>query len=308
MEKVTTLARKVSGVELPILITGETGTGKTYIAQMIHGWSSRQNRGFHVIDCATIPTTLLESELFGHEKGAFTGAVVRKTGKVEAAAGGTLFLDEIGDLPLELQGKFLRFIQDGRFERVGATETQHVDVRIIAATNYNLEERAKQGKFRQDLFFRLQVLPLNMPPLREHVMDIPILSRHFILKHFNVTDWSFTSDALESMEKYSWPGNIRELENKLQRAWIFHQGKNITASDLGLKNLSEPLKALREGEVLENKTLEEYREEYESAILKRCMKYYRGNITKCAEHLEISRNTCKAMLRKYRLHDGEEEE
>jgi DNA-binding NtrC family response regulator/pSer/pThr/pTyr-binding forkhead associated (FHA) protein len=302
MEKVQTLARKLATVDLPVLITGETGTGKTYIAKLIHHYSARAAKPFLVIDCATLPANLIESELFGHEKGAFTGAMARKNGKVEACAGGTLFLDEIGDLPLELQGKLLRFVQEGRFERLGGNETVHVDVRIIAATNYDLQERVKAQKFRQDLFYRLHVLPLLMPPLRDRADDIPVLARHFIHKHFGRTDWAFTPDGLNAIRTHGWPGNVRELENKLQRAWLFHTGNTVTAADLGLDAdgpVSRAAAASEDG--LEKRTLEEYREEYESALLRRCLKHYKGNITKCAEHLQISRNTCKSMLRKYKL-------
>ncbi|HKP94836.1 MAG TPA: sigma 54-interacting transcriptional regulator [Fibrobacteria bacterium] len=301
MEKVQSLARKFATVDLPVLITGETGTGKTYIAKLIHHFSARAAKPFLVIDCATLPANLIESELFGHEKGAFTGAMVRKSGKVEACAGGTLFLDEIGDLPLELQGKLLRFVQEGRFERLGGNETVHVDVRIVAATNYDLQERVKAQKFRQDLFYRLHVLPLLMPPLRARTDDIPVLARHFIQKHFGQASWTFTPDALDSIRAHAWPGNVRELENKLQRAWLFHAGNAITAADLGLEPGPAAPRVAAPDEALEKKTLEEYREEYETALLRRCLRHYRGNITKCAEHLQISRNTCKSMLRKYKL-------
>jgi DNA-binding NtrC family response regulator len=321
LEKVQTLARKLATVDLPVLITGETGTGKTYIAHLIHHVSARARKPFQVIDCATLPGNLIESELFGHERGAFTGALTRKSGKVEACAGGTLFLDEIGDLPLELQGKLLRFVQEGKFERLGSNETVHVDVRIVAATNYDLSERVNAGKFRQDLYYRLHVLPLAMPALRERPGDIPVLARHFIQKHFGSTAWRFSQSALDAIRGHAWPGNVRELENKLQRAWLFHSGDVITAADLGLEggtsgnDRSAPAAkgaAASGDETAEEdasvKTLEQYREEYESALLRRCLKQFRGNITKCAEHLEISRNTCKSMLRKYKLLQDDEEE
>ncbi len=339
MEKVQTLARKLATVDLPVLITGETGTGKTYIAKLIHHFSSRSAKAFIVVDCSTLPANLIESELFGHEKGAFTGAMARKAGKVEGCAGGTLFLDEIGDLPLELQGKLLRFVQEGKFERVGGNETIHVDARIVAATHYDLEERVKSGKFRQDLFYRLHVLPLLMPPLRDRSEDVQVLARHFIQKHFGQTHWSFSPDAHEAIRVHTWPGNVRELENKLQRAWLFHTGNVVTASDLGLEtkgfetggleaagletrgvqnNSSESknrlgsssslLKTDSAQESFENKTLEQFREEYESTLLRNCLKHFKGNITKCAEHLQISRNTCKSMLRKYKLVQDDEDE
>src|SRR5690606_28743379 len=173
------------------------------------------------------------------------------------------------------------------------------DVRIVAATNYDLEERVKGGKFRQDLFYRLHVLPLRMPSLRERPQDIPVLARHFIRKHFGQGEWSFSPDALEAMRAHDWPGNVRELENKLQRGWLFHAGDTLTAQDLGLEPDGAGTAAAEDPGT--KKTLEEYREEYETGLLRRCLKLYKGNITKCAEHLQISRNTCKSMLRKYKL-------
>ncbi len=336
MERVQALARKLASVDLPVLITGETGTGKTYIAKLIHHASARAAKPFVVVDCSTLPANLIESELFGHEKGAFTGAMARKTGKVEACAGGTLFLDEIGDLPLELQGKLLRLVQEGRFERLGGNEVMQVDARIVAATHYDLDERVKTGRFRQDLYYRLHVLPLLMPPLRERTEDIPVLARHFIQKHFGNTAWIFTSDALVAIRNHAWPGNVRELENKLQRAWLFHSGDAISAGDLGLDSpsgngtsqsvftaapsgaassshhsahmASPAVTATAAGAASAGKTLEQYREEYESELLRNCLRQFKGNITRCAEHLQISRNTCKSMLRKYKLVQDDEDE
>ncbi len=301
MEKTLELVRKLASADLPVLITGETGTGKTHLAQIIHQISARSHKGFCVIDCATIPANLIESELFGYEKGAFTGASSRKIGKVESHAGGTIFLDEIGDLPMELQGKLLRFVQEGRFERLGSTETQQVDARLIAATHYNLEDRVQAGKFRQDLFYRLHVLPLKVPALRERHEDIPVLAKFFIQKHFGQEAWHFSPDALDAMNRHNWPGNVRELENRLQRAWLFHVDGVMTASDLGLESPTVAAATVPETFKLENKTLEQYREEFEGVILKRCLQYYKGNITRTADHLQISRNTCKSMVKRYNL-------
>jgi two-component system response regulator HydG len=175
-------------------------------------------------------------------------------------------------------------------------------VRIVAATHYDLEERVKSQRFRQDLFYRLHVLPLAMPALRHRPDDVPVLARHFIQKHFGRSDWSFSADALEAMRAHAWPGNVRELENKLQRAWLFHAGDRLTASDLGLEaRAGSPGISGDVEPALDGKTLEAFREEYESALLRRCLKTYKGNITRCADHLQISRNTCKSMLRKYKL-------
>ena len=337
MEKVQALARKLATVDMPVLINGQTGTGKTYIAKLVHLFSSRSAKPFIVVDCATLPANLIESELFGHEKGAFTGALTRKLGKVEACSGGTLFLDEIGDLPLELQGKLLRLVQEGIFERLGGTETLRVDARIISATHYDLEKRVKDGLFREDLFYRLHVLPLQMPPLRERIEDIPILAKHFIQKHFGYSAWNFSDGAIQAIADHTWPGNVRELENKLQRAWLFHEDKIITEKDLGLE-IKRPVSTLGNketrnqfgaanlpsesselpdasikneilpAELFESQSLEHFREVYESALLKNYLKNFHGNITKCAEQLKISRNTCKSMLRKYRLLDSDEDE
>ena len=303
MERTLGLVRKLATADLPVLITGETGTGKTHLARIIHQMSARNAKGFCVIDCATIPSNLIESELFGYEKGAFTGAVNRKIGKVESHAGGTVFLDEIGDLPLELQGKLLRFVQEGRFERLGSNETQQVDVRLIAATHYNLEARVQEGKFRQDLFYRLHVLPLKVPALRERSEDIPVLGKYFVHKHFGQEPWAFSPDAIDAMQKHNWPGNVRELENRIQRAWLFHVDDIITASDLGLETPAAAQESVKDAEnfTLEKKTLEQYREEFEGAILKRCLQYYKGNITRTSDHLQISRNTCKTMVKRYNL-------
>ncbi|HEY5975151.1 MAG TPA: sigma-54 dependent transcriptional regulator [Geobacteraceae bacterium] len=231
MEKVFHVVRKVADTEAGVLITGESGTGKELIARSIHAGSSRRAAPFIAINCAAIPRDLLESELFGHVKGAFTGAVRDKTGKFQLADGGTLFLDEVGELPLELQPKLLRAIQEKEVEPVGGTKLQKLDVRIVAATNLDMDKAIAAGTFREDLYYRLSVIPLQLPPLRERRTDIPLLIRYFCTKH-NSEKVSFDEDALEAMIAYSWPGNVRELENSVERMLIMRSGETITPADL----------------------------------------------------------------------------
>ena len=226
-----------------VLITGETGTGKELIARAIHNLSPRRERTFIKVNCAAIPAGLLESELFGHERGAFTGAIGQRIGRFELANGGTIFLDEVGDIPLELQPKLLRVLQEQEFERLGGTHTIHVDVRLVAATNQNLEEMVAERAFRSDLYYRLRVFPLHMPPLRERQEDIPALVRYFVEKHarrMNRTVETIPSETLDLLQHYSWPGNIRELENLIERAVIVSPGPVLRVPLDGLKSTPEP--------------------------------------------------------------------
>ncbi len=217
----------VAPTESTVLILGETGTGKELVARAIHTISSRSSRAFVKLNCAAIPSGLLESELFGHEKGAFTGAVAQRIGRFELAHGGTLFLDEVGDIPLELQPKLLRVLQEHEFERLGSTRTQKVDVRLVAATNRNLEQMVGDKQFREDLYFRLNVFPIRIPPLRERTGDIPLLVRHYVDKYaqrMNKRIETIPEVAMETLRRYSWPGNIRELQNSIERAVILTPG------------------------------------------------------------------------------------
>ena len=219
-----------------VLILGETGTGKELIARAIHSRSDRGNRTFVKINCAAIPTGLLESELFGHERGAFTGAVNQKIGRLELANGGTLFLDEVGDIPLELQPKLLRALQEHEFERLGGTRTMRVDIRLVAATNRDLTQMVADGRFRADLYYRLNVFPIQLPPLRSRMDDIPLLVRHFTRKLASRMGRQFdtiTSESLERMRRYDWPGNVRELENLIERAVILSPGPVLQIPELG---------------------------------------------------------------------------
>jgi formate hydrogenlyase transcriptional activator len=226
------LIRVVAPTDSTVLIEGETGTGKELIANAIHSQSKRRNHAFIKINCAAIPAGLLESELFGHEKGAFTGAVMRKIGRFEAANHGTIFLDEIGDIPLELQPKLLRVLQEGEFERLGSTQTQRVDVRVVAATNADLCKSVSEKRFRADLYYRLNVFPIALPALRDRAEDIPSLVRHFVAKysgrmHKRIEE--IPADVMEALADHSWPGNIRELQNFIERAVILTEGTVLHA-------------------------------------------------------------------------------
>jgi formate hydrogenlyase transcriptional activator len=222
-----------------VLILGETGTGKELIARAIHNLSPRRERTFVKINCAAIPSGLLESELFGHERGAFTGAIAQKVGRFELADHGTIFLDEVGDIPLELQPKLLRVLQEHEFERLGATRTVRVDTRVVAATNADLSRLVAERKFRSDLFYRLNVFPIQVPPLRDRREDIPLLVRYFVQKfsrRLNKMVVYVPADAMDALVAYSWPGNIRELENLLERAVILSPGKELRVPLSELRN------------------------------------------------------------------------
>ena len=234
MQEVFASVRKVATADAPVLIIGESGTGKERVAEAIHRRSPRRGGPFVVINCGAIPENLLESELFGHEKGAFTGAHIRRKGRFEAAHGGTLFLDEIGDLPLNLQVKLLRFLQEQQIERIGGREQIFIDSRIVAATNRDLKQAMSEGKFREDLYFRMGVVTISMPPLRERGGDILLLATAFLAKFAEESRKkirSFTPEALEALERHVWPGNIRELENRIKRAVIMAESDVLQPED-----------------------------------------------------------------------------
>ncbi|MDR2102042.1 MAG: sigma-54 dependent transcriptional regulator [Treponema sp.] len=226
IEQIRTVIKQAAASDARILISGENGTGKELVARAIHRLSARTNRAFVEVNCAAIPDSLIESELFGHEKGAFTDAISNRKGRFELAGGGSIFLDEIGDMSLVAQAKVLRVIQEQKFERVGGEKTLDIDVRILAATNKNLEEECSAGRFRQDLFFRLNVIPIMIPPLRERTEDIPILLRHFLFETGG-GDYDFDDGALKILEAYNWPGNVRELRNLAERIRVMYQGGRI---------------------------------------------------------------------------------
>jgi transcriptional regulator with GAF, ATPase, and Fis domain len=227
MKQVLALVEQVAPADTTILIQGETGTGKELLARAIHSASSRKNRPMLTVNCASLPPTLIESELFGREKGAYTGALTKMAGRFEAADGSTLFLDEIGELPLELQSKLLRVLEEGKFERLGSTKPQYVNVRIIAATNRDIAEEVKAGRFRKDLYYRLNVFPIHVPPLRERSEDIPLIAWSFVSeyqKKMGKRIDSIPKRNMEALQSYSWPGNVRELRNVIERAMILTSG------------------------------------------------------------------------------------
>jgi DNA-binding NtrC family response regulator len=243
MQSIFAVIEKVADTPSTVLITGESGTGKELVAKALHEQSSRKNEPFIKINCAAIPKTLMESELFGYDKGAFTGATSSKPGRFELADGGTLFLDEIGEIPVEMQVKLLRAIQESEFERVGGLKTIKVDVRLITATNRDLELEIQRGNFREDLYYRLNVVPLQIPPLRRRQGDIPLLVTHIIKKFNERLKKSITGisdDGLAALESHNWPGNIRELENVLERTILFTKGDRIERADLQLSSTPEP--------------------------------------------------------------------
>jgi formate hydrogenlyase transcriptional activator len=232
LQRVLRQVEVVAPTDSGVLIQGETGTGKELVAQAIHNRSARRDRPFIKVNCAAIPSGLLESELFGHEKGAFTGAIMRKPGRFELADKGTLFLDEVGDIPLDLQAKLLRVLQEHEFERLGSTRTQQVDVRVIAATHRDLKKMVEEGTFRSDLYYRLHVFPLTVPPLRDRREDIPLIVRHFVdkyAKRLNRQVDTIPARTMEAVVSYPWPGNVRELQNFVERAVILSPGTSLRA-------------------------------------------------------------------------------
>ena len=289
---------RVAPTNATVLLLGESGTGKEVIAKAIHHASLRAEQPFIAINCAAIPENLLESELFGHEKGAFTGAVSQTKGKLEYAQGGTFFLDEIGDLPFSLQAKLLRFIQERVIERVGGRKEIPIDVRIICATHRNLQTLIEQNLFRSDLFFRLNEITIEIPPLREREGDIIAIANALLQRYCrenNLKEKRFSREASFAMERYTWPGNIREMENKLKRAVILSESNWITPADLQLDNQQEPTALPL--------NLKAVREEAETAAIKRALQYANNNVSEAARLLGITRPTLYSLFEKYNLQD-----
>jgi DNA-binding NtrC family response regulator len=303
MKEVSRLIQKVAGSDTSVLLQGESGTGKELFARAIHNLSPRRDKPYVAINCAAIPRELLENELFGSEKGAFTSAVARKMGKFEIADGGTIFLDEIGDMDIALQAKLLRVLQQKNFERLGGNKTVTVDVRVIAATNMNLNEMIKKKVFREDLYYRLSVFPITIPPLRDRQSDIRPLSDYFISKYCKEMKKpvkSPTKEALSLMEKYHWPGNVRELENTVERAIILAEGKKITPEHLAIRLPTTNEIKLREGAGLKEIGAHAQMQAEKAAII-RVLKQVRGNKRKCAEILKIDYTTLFDKLKKYKI-------
>ena len=285
---------QVAGTDATVLILGETGTGKELIARAIHGLSQRRDQRLVKVDCASLPPALIESELFGHEKGAFTGASSRRLGRFEVADRGTIFLDEIGDLPLDLQAKLLRVLQDGEFERVGSTKTQKVDVRVISATNRVLSERKAQGSFRSDLYYRLMVFPIEVPPLRDRKEDIPLLVWHFVTKgqaRMGKTIESIPRSIMDRFMEYEWPGNVRELQNVIERALILSPGPILHVEE----SLDSP--HVSAGVANESASLADAERAHIEKVLAECAWKVKGR-GNAAEHLGLNPSTLRTRMKK----------
>jgi two-component system NtrC family response regulator len=295
MLAVCRMIEKIAPTDVTTLLLGESGTGKELLARALHRLSPRKEQNFIAINCAAIPENLLESELFGHEKGAFTGAHKTTVGKVELANGGTLFLDEIGDMPMALQAKMLRFLQERVIERVGGRKEIPVDVRVVCATNQNPEGLIKEGLFREDLFYRVSEITINIPPYRDREEGRLILARTLLQKYAKSQKRAingFSDDAVQAIESYAWPGNVRELENKIKGAVIMADGKMVTAQDMGLQGDFEEADSLN---------LREVRQVAESKAIRVALTKSYGNISKAAEMLGITRPTLYDLLNKYGL-------
>lgn len=288
---------RVAATQASVLLHGESGTGKEVLARAIHAQSNRSDKPFIAINCAAIPENLLESELFGYEKGAFTSAVVQNKGKIEYAHGGTFFLDEIGDLPFSLQAKLLRFVQERVIERIGGRKEIPVDVRIICATHRDLQELIRLNKFRSDLYFRLNEITIEIPPLRERTGDVAAIGNALLqryCKEYHCKEKRFSHEAVQAMENYSWPGNIREIENKLKKAIILTESNLITPKDLemdsiGSTNIPFNLKSVREAA--------------ETAAIRQALHYADNNISEAARMLGVTRPTLYSLLEKYNIND-----
>jgi two-component system NtrC family response regulator len=294
MLKVCRTIEKVAPTNATTLLLGESGTGKEVLARAIHSLSTRKDSAFVAINCAAIPEQLLESELFGFEKGAFTGAIKQTPGKIEMAAAGTLFLDEIGDMPLALQAKLLRFLQERTFERIGGRSEIAVDVRVVCATNKNLKQAMSTGGFRDDLYYRIAEITIEIPPLRERHGGRLLLARHLLEKFSKQQGRAlrgFTEDAHDAIDSYEWPGNVREMENKIKAAVIMAEGKWVTAEDLGLSvTVSPPTLNLRV-----------VRQQAETRAIREALIRASGNISRTAELLGVTRPTLYDLLTKYAI-------
>jgi transcriptional regulator with GAF, ATPase, and Fis domain len=322
MRAVYEVIAKVADSPSTVLITGDSGTGKELVAQALHRGSGRRDQPLIKVNCAAIPRDLVESELFGYEKGAFTGAVGSKPGRFELADGGTLFLDEIGEIPVEMQVKLMRALQESEFERVGGIRTLHVDVRLIAATNRDLKALIADGRFREDLYYRLAVVPIALPPLRERREDIPALVQHFIEKYdrrLGKKVERLDADALDVLMRYAWPGNIRELENLMERSVLFADGPVICADALP-DSLRErpagaavpiaavgPLGAIASPSGTSMKEIvRQAQAELERELIARALEETGGNVTRAAKRLQISRKSLQVKMKELGLRGTEE--
>jgi two-component system response regulator HydG len=299
MQKVFNLIDEVAPTGATVLISGESGTGKELVARAIHDKSPRKDKPFVVIDCSAFPSTLIESELFGHTKGAFTGATNAKAGRFEQADGGTVFLDEIGEVPLELQVKLLRVLQTQRFERLGGRQTIEVDMRIIAATNKDLLEEVRAGRFREDLYYRLEVIPIHLPPLRSRGNDVALLARHLLslfAARMEKQIQDISSQAMRLILRYPWPGNVRELENVMEQAVIMARGDRLLPGDLPDKLLEPSPKTTPEKDMWS----------HERDLLVQTLDECGWNKKLAAEKLGIGRSTLYSKLKRYNLQQQNE--
>ena len=334
MRQVRQLIQQVSGFDTSVLILGDSGTGKELVAQAVHAASGRAKGPFVPVNCGAIPGELLESELFGHEKGAFTGALTRRRGRFELAEGGTLFLDEIGDMPVGMQVKLLRVLQERCFERVGSNETLACNVRVIAATHRDIEGRIRDGQFREDLFYRLNVFPIHIPPLAERIDDLPLLIEHFIelMARRGVGSIRFSAGALAALARYDWPGNVRELGNLVERMTIVNNGREVTADDLpgryrqvrggtvspdipivqeAARDEAESRPAVLPGIPFEERALpslpdegvelKRYLDQIERSLIRQALDRTQGTVAHAAELLGLRRTTLIEKIRKYGL-------
>jgi DNA-binding NtrC family response regulator len=308
MQHIFGLIEKVAQSPTTILITGESGTGKELVARALHQQSTRTDKAFISVNCGAIPESLFESELFGHEKGAFTGAIQTRQGRFELADGGTLFLDEVGELPLEMQVKLLRVLQERTFERVGGVTSVNVDVRLVASTNRDLSEEVAKGTFRQDLFYRLNVIPIQLPPLRSRKEDIPLLAEHFV-ERFNERlskNTSVSPEAIVRLCAWEWPGNIRELENVMERSVLLTESDVILPSDLhGLGDAPDQFTGADDSAEYEELGLKEYVRAHtaklERARIQKTLETEENNVTRAAKQLGISRKSLQTKMKEYGL-------
>jgi DNA-binding NtrC family response regulator len=302
MKAILATIRKVGPTDARVLITGESGTGKELAAKAIHRASKRAQHLLVEVNCAAIPGELIESELFGHERGSFTGATAQRIGKFEQADGGTIFLDEIGDMSLPAQAKVLRILEEGKVERVGGNRVIEVDVRVIAATNKNLDQEIKKGKFREDLFHRLNVIPIHMPPLRERLEDLPILVNAFIQDTCEQNGFAqkrISPQALQQLARMQWNGNVRELRNAIERLVILAPGATIEADDLHVIGSSQ--RSALDDIIGTSKTFQEFKDKSEAAFIKHQLEIHHWNISQTADALEMERSHLYTKLKKYGL-------
>lgn len=303
LKKALSVVEKVADSGVTVLIQGENGTGKELIARAVHSMSDRADGPFTAIHCASVPETLLESELFGFEQGSFTGAIRRKIGRFEQANGGTLFLDEIGEAPLSIQVKLLRALQEREVERIGAVQPIPIDVRVVAATNKDLHDEVRQANFRKDLYYRLSTVPIYLPPLRERRGDIPLLVQHFAeraSREHGKSEVSITEEAMRTLQNYSWPGNVRELENVMTRAVVLQQNGRVDSSVLWLTEIDTHETSVTD---LQHHGLKSAAKEAERTLLLQALETNQWNKTRTAEQLGISYRSLMYKIKEYRLRE-----